>query len=101
MSEVEFSEIGRRLRKVVQAYGVPQIEFCRRAAITPSQLSNWLAGRSQPSLAAARRIKRAYGVPLDWLFDGDSEDKLPYKIWRKVSENPSGTDTDTDTGAHA
>jgi transcriptional regulator with XRE-family HTH domain len=40
--------------------------------VSPSTMSNWFSGRSEPDLSAAHAIARALGVSLDYLADDDA-----------------------------
>jgi DNA-binding XRE family transcriptional regulator len=79
----QFPEIGQRfvwLRTViaVEVMGskVSQGDFAESIGVTRTRLASWEQGDSQPTLEAARIIKKRFAVTLDFIFDGDA-DSLP------------------------
>ena len=56
---------GGTVRRLREAYGIPQGKFAIDCNITPGYLSNIEAGRKQPSPEKMRRIAERLGVALD------------------------------------
>ena len=78
-------QVGRRLRLVRLALGKTQVEMCREIDATDRTWSQWENGRRLFDVLAAIRLKKRYGVTLDWLYDGDPKG-LPARLAKLVRE---------------
>ena len=50
-----------------------QSEYAERAGLKRAQLNNWESGDFQVGLAGARRLRRIYGLSLDFIYEGEVE----------------------------
>lgn len=57
-----------------------QTEFAEKANLTQNRYSQYETGKRPLTLDAALKLKRTYGVTLDWLFAGD-RNGLPHAVW--------------------
>lgn len=62
---------GLKLRKLREDLGISLREFCRRAELSPSFVSDVENGRRYPSRTRLSRIAKTLGVPLQELADLD------------------------------
>lgn len=70
----EFSttkDVSERVRQLRAALGISQAQLCRRAGIETNAWNNYEKGRNRISVDHAIKVKRAFGVTLDWLYHGD------------------------------
>jgi transcriptional regulator with XRE-family HTH domain len=68
--------LGRAVKRLREAYGIPQGTFALDCDITPGYLANIEAGRKQPSPAVLRKIVDRLGVEIDdvtYIIPGASE----------------------------
>lgn len=63
--------IGQRLALTRQALGLQQNEFADRAGLAANTYNQFETGKNRPSVEAALALKDAYGMTLDWIYDGD------------------------------
>jgi transcriptional regulator with XRE-family HTH domain len=68
--------LGRRIRQL-RGFDVTQGEFAKRLAISQSQLSKYERGLVAPPADVLIRIKEQFGVSIDWLLTGHSDDPSP------------------------
>lgn len=64
-------EIAERVQRVREAFGVSQADAARIAGVSLSTWNGWETGYARLSLDGARRLKAAWGISLDYLFEGD------------------------------
>ena len=72
-------EVGRRLRLIRLALGKSAADMCRELETTDRAWSQWENGKRLFDILVAIRLKRRYGVALDWIYDGDPA-SLPPKL---------------------
>lgn len=60
-----------RLAQVVALSGLSQTDFARKVEMTPGFVSDLLRAVKRPGIDFLVRVKRAFGVSLDWLAAGD------------------------------
>jgi transcriptional regulator with XRE-family HTH domain len=65
----DFWVIGRRIREV-RGFDLTQAEFARQLGVSQSQLSKYERGLAPPAADVLIRIKRKFGVSIDWLLTG-------------------------------
>ena len=78
-------KVRRRLTLVREWKGMNQAEFCRATEIRQNLWSMMENGKRPPSLLVMRKIKAAFGVPLDWLYDGDITDLMPAGLLKHIT----------------
>lgn len=64
-------EFGERLRAVVKALGLTQVELAAAVGVTQSAVSNWMRGETTLDLAHAVETAKYLGLPLEYLIDGE------------------------------
>lgn len=66
-------DIAIRLEMTREALGISAAELCRQTRIKPNQWSQFINPdkKRRLTLAAAYKLKDAYGLGLEWLLDGD------------------------------
>tara|TARA_R110000824_G_scaffold334455_2_gene521053 strand:+ start:328 stop:636 length:309 start_codon:yes stop_codon:yes gene_type:complete len=79
-------DVGRRLARTRIALGYKQIDFAERAGLSQPQYNQYERGTRLLSVQAARKIRAAYRLPLDWIYEGDPSG-LSDVIFRKIREN--------------
>lgn len=67
----DLADISARLAAVIKVIGKSQREIADEIGVTEQAFSNWAQGIRSPGVNVARRLKRRYGVTLDYLYDGD------------------------------
>ena len=73
-SPKEFSttkDVSERLRQLRAALAISQAQLCRRAGIEANAWNNYEKGRNRISVDHAIKVKRAFGVTLDWIYHAD------------------------------
>lgn len=73
-SQKEFSttkDVSERLRQLRTALDISQAQLCRRAGIETNAWNNYEKGRNRISVDHAIKVKRTFGVTLDWIYHGD------------------------------
>ncbi len=77
-------EIGRRLIETREALGFSgQVDFCREIDVEKNVYNPFEKGRRRITVDVAIKIRRRFGIPLDWTYCGDST-ALPAHIYRKL-----------------
>jgi transcriptional regulator with XRE-family HTH domain len=66
--------VAEKIYKQMLLKGLNQQKLARAAAISDSEVSRILRGKSSPSLEYAQRLARALGVSLDYLADDECDD---------------------------
>lgn len=61
-------DFGDRIQRAARRKHISQKELARRVFTTPSTISNYCVGRSQPPLETLANIARELGVSTDYLF---------------------------------
>lgn len=82
--DAPFADIAARIRWHRAIEGTNQTEYARAAGLRRSQVSNWETGEQRVSVDGALKLRRRYGLSLDFIYDG-SADTLPMtlrKAWR-------------------
>jgi len=70
-------EVRGRLTLVREWKGMNQSQFARAAGINVSLWNMIENGKRDIGHQSARKIKAAFRVPFDWLYDGDITDLMP------------------------
>lgn len=71
--------VGARLRRVREILGLDQREFASRAGLLPQTYGPFELGRRNLTLEAAKKLRKTYSLPLEFMFFGKIED-LPTRI---------------------
>lgn len=83
MRAINALEVGARLKRTRQALGLSAAEFRKPARIAQNAYSQYETGARPLTLGAAIRLRAAYGLTLDWLFQGDASG-LPHALALRV-----------------
>ena len=62
-----------------------QSDFCREIGVEKNVYNPFEKAKRPITIAVARKIKRRFGISLDWTLDGDS-DLLPAHLYRKLGQ---------------
>ncbi len=65
--------VGRRIVALRVKVGLQQQELAADLNITKSTLSAYESGSRPLTMESARRLRRRFGVPIDWLLFGDMQ----------------------------
>ena len=71
--------VAARLKRVREILGLGQKDFARGADLLPQTYGPFETGRRDLSLDGAKRLRKAYNLPLEFLYFGKIDD-LPHKI---------------------
>ena len=69
----EIQVIANRLRQAREAFGLNQKDFAARADISLTTYNNWEACHSPIGLSGALKLRKEYGLSLDWVYCGDAD----------------------------
>jgi len=78
-------EVRRRLALVREWKGMNKVEFARAAGIGPTLWNRIENGKRPISHIAAKKLKAAFSVPFDWLYDGDITDLMPAGLLKHIT----------------
>lgn len=84
-SQTEVEAIAARLREARAAMGIDQAELCRRTGIRPNTYNQWETEVGAPSRLEARKLKRALGWTLDYIYENDPAG-MPHGIAVKLGK---------------
>lgn len=77
--------IARRLKATREALGFDQQnEFAKTLGLAPSSYNLFETGQRRMTLSAATRLRRRFGVSLDWIYCGDAS-ALPAHLVKKLA----------------
>lgn len=75
----------KRLIATREALGFPaQSDFCKAIKVAKNVYNPFETAKRPITLETARKIKKRFGVPLDWTLDGDGAQKLPADLYSKI-----------------
>ena len=77
-----------RLKAARIALKLSAKEVCEAINIQQNTYSQWETGKSMVDVAAAARLKKNFGITLDWIYSGDPAG-LPYSIASKLRKAAS------------
>ncbi|WP_273280913.1 helix-turn-helix domain-containing protein [Pseudooceanicola atlanticus] len=83
-----FADIAARIKWHRSVEGLDQSTYAKRANLKRSQLSNWETGHQRISIDGARKLRSAYGLSLDFIYEGIA-DALPMTLRAALRDNPS------------
>jgi len=82
-----YSDISARIVWHRNLLGLTQAQYAERAGLKRSQLNNWETGNYQIGLAAARALRKTYGLSLDFIYEG-VDDALDMTLRKALLDNP-------------
>lgn len=71
--EKPYADIAERIAWHRALTGLDQADYAERAGLKRTQLSNWESGNTRLSLDGALALRRTYGLPLDFMYEGIAE----------------------------
>ena len=83
--------VGRRLALVREALGLSQRELAEALNLSPGAIGNYEQGKRVIPPHVAVRLKRLFGVPVDWLYDGSlvgMPDEVRQRLLRRGAVMP-------------
>lgn len=83
-----YEDIAARIRWHRDLLGLTQTEYAQKADLKRAQLNNWESGSFQVGLAGARKLRKAYGLSLDFIYEGEI-DALDMTLRKSLLESPS------------
>jgi transcriptional regulator with XRE-family HTH domain len=57
-----------------------QADFAKRANLSQNRYNQYETGERRITIDAAMKLKKAFGISLDWIYDGD-RNGLPHAVW--------------------
>lgn len=63
----------RTIRELREEQGWSQFEFAIKAGVTPSTISNWERGVTEPKVSQLRKVAELFGVSMDVIQVADHE----------------------------
>ncbi len=75
-----------RLRVIREWKGMNKAEFARSANIPENYWVMFENGTRSISHECARKLKAAFGISLDWLYDGDITDQMPAGLLNQITK---------------
>lgn len=75
--------VAARLRRLREITGLSKNEFAARADMAEQTYGAFENGKRALSLEGAKKIRKAYGASLEFLFFGDT-DALPHRIAKEL-----------------
>lgn len=75
--------VAARLRRAREILDMDQKTFGERAGMLPQTYGPYETGSRELTLAAAKKIRRAHGLTLEFMYFGKTED-LPHRIAAKL-----------------
>jgi transcriptional regulator with XRE-family HTH domain len=77
--EDNIEAVAARLKRVRDILGLTKKEFSERAGMTEQTYGPFENARRELSLSAAKKLRKRYGLPLEFMYFGKIED-LPTRI---------------------
>lgn len=65
--------VGKRIVALRERAGLQQQQLAKQIHITKSTLSAYESGTRPLTMESAKRLRRRFGVPMDWLLFGDMQ----------------------------
>lgn len=81
--EDHIDAVAARLKRVREILGLSKKEFAERAGITEQGYGPFENARRELSLSAAKKLRKRYGLPLEFMYFGKIED-LPTRISKEL-----------------
>ncbi len=64
-------EVGARIRALRHESGLSQTGLAKLLEVTPGAVGNWEQGQVNPTIRQALKIRRKFGVSLDYIYCGE------------------------------
>ena len=77
------SAVAARLKRVREVLGMSKKDFAEKAGLSMQQYGPFENGIRDLSLSAAKQLRRTYGLSLEFLYFGNTDD-LPTRISREL-----------------
>lgn len=77
--EDQTEAVAARLKRVREILGLSKREFATRAGLSEQVYGPFENARRELPLTAAKKLRKAYGLPLEFMYFGKTED-LPHRI---------------------
>lgn len=77
--EDHIEAVAARLHRVREILGYSKKDFAERAGLSEQVYGPFENARRELSLAAAKKLRKAYGLPLEFMYFGKIDD-LPHRI---------------------
>ncbi|MBY6138548.1 helix-turn-helix transcriptional regulator [Leisingera daeponensis] len=81
--EDNIEAVAARLKRVREILGLTKKEFAERAGMTEQTYGPFENARRELSLSAAKKLRKCYSLPLEFMYFGKIED-LPTRISRDL-----------------
>lgn len=81
--EDSIEAVAARLQRARKVFGLGKQEFADGAGISPQAYGAFENGRRELSLIAAKKLRKAYKLSLEFLYFGNTDD-LPTRISRQL-----------------
>lgn len=75
--------VGARLRRIREILEIDQKTFAEKAGLLPQTYGPYETGARELTLVSAKKLRKAYGLPLDFIYFGNMGD-LPQRIAAKL-----------------
>ncbi len=85
--EKPYSDQANRILWHRKLLGLSQLEYATKAGLKRPALNNYESGDFQIGLAAARSLRAAYGLSLDFIYEG-VVDALPMNLRNALTDKP-------------
>ncbi len=82
-----YSDTALRIKWHRSLLDLTQTEYAEKAGLKRPQLNNWESGDFQVGLAGARKLRKTYGLSLDFIYEGASE-ALDMTLRKALLDNP-------------
>lgn len=85
--EKPYADQAKRILWHRNLLGLTQAEYGKKAGLKRAAINNYESGDFQIGLAAGRALRKAYGLSLDFIYEGEVE-ALPMNLRKAVLDNP-------------
>lgn len=82
-----YADSAARLKWHRDLIGFTQSEYADKAGLTRQQITNWESGDFQVGLSGARKLRKVYGLSLDFIYEGQV-DALDITLRKALLDNP-------------
>lgn len=82
-----YEDQARRIRWHRKMLGMTQKEYADRANLKRATINNWESGDFQVGLSGARRLRKVYGLSLDFIYEG-IDGALPMSLRSLLLDHP-------------
>jgi len=75
-----YAVVGQRIKYLREKYDLNKTEFAKRIGVDRTTITRYESGEIAPILEIMLKIKKEFGVSLDWLAGDDTEEKDYSKV---------------------